>query len=167
LWLIEDNADAAANLRRHAVAHGIAPERLIFAPRLAVERHLARHRLADLFLDTLPYNAHTTASDSLRLGVPLVTCTGRAFAGRVATSLLHAVGLPELAAASLEDYERMALELALGGLPAVRRKLAANLPVTPLFDSARFCRGIEAAFMTMWQTWQSGAPPEAFAIPPE
>ena len=167
LWLIEDNADAAANLRRHACAHGIAPERLIFAARLEVEQHLARHRLADLFLDTLPYNAHTTASDSLRLGVPVVTCTGHAFAGRVATSLLHAVGLPELAVTSLDAYERVALDLALGGLPAVRRKLAANLPITPLFDSARFCRGIEAAFMTMWQTWQSGAVPEGFAVAAE
>src|SRR5580693_4486564 len=94
LWLIEDNKDAAGHLTRHAARAGIAPERLIFAPRLTVERHLARHRLADLFLDTLPYNAHTTASDSLRVGVPLVTCTGRSFAGRVATSLLHAVGMP-------------------------------------------------------------------------
>src|SRR6202012_4706799 len=110
-------------------AAGIAPERLIFAPRLDVDLHLSRHRLADLFLDTLPYNAHTTASDALRLGVPLVTVTGRAFAGRVATSLLHAVGLPELAASSLEEYEQIALALARdpARLAALLQKLLANL----------------------------------------
>jgi predicted O-linked N-acetylglucosamine transferase (SPINDLY family) len=167
LWLIQDNEDAAANLRAHAAAAGIAPERLIFAPRTTVELHLARHRLADLFLDTLPYNAHTTASDALRVGVPLVTCTGRSFAGRVATSLLHAAGLPELATASLEDYERLALDLARGGVVEARRKLLANLPVAPLFDGTRFARGIEAAFLTMWERWQSGAPPQAFAVPRE
>src|SRR5262249_567454 len=98
LWLIADNADAEANLRRHAASHGIAPARLLFAPRLKVELHMAPHRLAALFLDPWPCNAHTTASDSLRLGVPVVTLTGHTFAGRVATSLLHNVGLPELAA---------------------------------------------------------------------
>jgi predicted O-linked N-acetylglucosamine transferase (SPINDLY family) len=165
LWLIADNADAEANLRRHAASHGIAQERLIFAPRLKVELHMARHRLADLFLDTWPCNAHTTASDSLRLGVPLVTLTGHTFAGRVATSLLHNVGLPELAASDLDAYERIALNMAQGGLEKVRRKLAANLVRAPLFDSPRFCRGIEAAYRTMWQTWQAGAPPVGFTVP--
>ena len=165
LWLIADNADAEANLRRHAALLGIAPERLIFAPRLKVELHMARHRLADLFLDTWPCNAHTTASDALRLGVPLVTLTGHTFAGRVATSLLHNVGLPELAVSDLDAYECMALALARGGLQEVRQKLAVNLSVAPLFDGARFCRGIEAAYRTMWQAWQSGAPPASFTVP--
>jgi len=167
LWLIADNADAEANLRRHAASHGIGPERLIFAPRLKVELHMARHRLADLFLDTWPCTAHTTASDSLRLGVPLVTLTGHTFAGRVAASLLHNVGLPELAASDLETYERIALELANGGLEKMRQRLAANLAGAPLFDSARFCRGLEAAYQTMWQRWQSGAAPENFTVPPQ
>ena len=165
LWLIADNADAEANLRRHAASQDIAQERLIFAPRLKVELHMARHRLADLFLDTWPCNAHTTASDALRLGVPLVTLTGQTFAGRVATSLLHNIGLGELAAADLGAYERIALELAQGGVEKARKKLAANLVSAPLFDSPRFCRGIEAAYRTMWQTWQAGAPPATFTVP--
>jgi predicted O-linked N-acetylglucosamine transferase (SPINDLY family) len=166
-WLIADNADAETNLRRHAVSHGIAPERLIFAPRLQVELHMARHRLADLFLDTWPCNAHTTASDALRLGVPLLTLTGHTFAGRVATSLLHNVHMPELAVGDLEAYERAALDLARGGVQKARQKLAANLTTAPLFDGARFCRGIEAAYRTMWQAWQAGMPPTGFTVPPQ
>ena len=167
LWLLEDNEEAAANLRRQVAAHGIAAERVIFASRMAVEQHLARHALADLFLDTHPCNAHTTASDCLRVGVPLVTLTGGSFAGRVATSLLHAVGLPELAADSLERYEAIALSLARDPAQhaALRQRLKANLPVTPLFDGANYCRGIETAYRTMWQRWQDGEPPAPFAVP--
>ena len=167
LWLLEDNGEAVANLRWQVAAHGIAAERVIFASRVAVEQHLARHALADLFLDTLPYNAHTTASDSLRAGVPLVTLTGRSFAGRVATSVLHAVGLPDLAADSLERYEAIALNLARhpAQLAALRQRLKANLPVTPLFDGARYCRAIEAAYRTMWQRWQDGEAPASFTVP--
>ena len=167
LWLLQDNEEAAANLRRQVTAHGIAAKRLIFAPRIAVEQHLARHALADLFLDTHPCNAHTTASDSLRVGVPLVTLTGGSFAGRVATSLLHAVGLPELAADSLERYEAIALSLARDPAQqaALRQRLKTNLPVTPLFDGALYCRGIETAYRTMWQRWQDGEPPTALAVP--
>src|SRR6202030_3079669 len=108
-----DNAASAANLRKEAVARGISPERLIFAERLPLADHLARHRLADLFLDTLPYNAHTTASDALWAGLPVVTQIGDAFAGRVAASLLNAIGLPELVTHSIEDYEALALRLAM------------------------------------------------------
>jgi protein O-GlcNAc transferase len=109
LWLLGENPAAIRNLRRHAGMNGIAPDRLVFAPRLAPSAHLARHRLADLMLDTSPYNAHTTASDALWAGLPLVTCSGASFAARVAGSLLRAVGLPELIAETLEDYEALAL----------------------------------------------------------
>src|SRR6185369_17109332 len=112
LWLIEDNVAAARNLTREASARGIAAERLIFAPRVDLEVHLARHRVADLFLDTLPYNAHTTASDALWAGLPVLTRIGQTFAGRVAASLLSAIDLPELVVSSLQDYEAAALRLA-------------------------------------------------------
>ena len=113
LWLLEDNAEAAANLRREAAAQGIGAERLVFAPRVTARAHMARHGHADLFLDTLPYNAHTTASDSMWAGVPLVTCLGESFAGRVGASIVTAMGLPELVTKSLADYEALALALAL------------------------------------------------------
>jgi predicted O-linked N-acetylglucosamine transferase (SPINDLY family) len=141
---------------------------LVFAGRLDLRAHLARHRLADLFLDTLPYNAHTTASDALWAGLPLVTCRGRAFAGRVAASLLHAVGLPELVTTSLADYEALALRLAGDPalLAAVRAKLAQNLTSCALFDTERFCRHIEAAYARMWDTFMRGEPPQSFAVKP-
>src|SRR5674476_988124 len=112
LWLLEDNPTAASNLRKEAVARGVNPERLIFAKRLPLAEHLARHRLADLFLDTLPYNAHTIASDALWAGLPILTCLGAAFAGRVAASLLQAIGIPELITSNLEKYQALALKLA-------------------------------------------------------
>ncbi len=112
LWLLQDNSDAEENLRREAWARGIDPARLVFASRLEPEAYLARYRLADLLVDTLPYNAHTTASDALWTGLPVLTCRGASFAGRVATSLLHAAGLPELAARDLGEYEALALRLA-------------------------------------------------------
>ena len=161
LWLLDDNRDATRNLRREAQARGVAPERLIFAPRAGVEEHLARHRLADLFLDTLPYGAHTTASDALWAGLPVLTVLGESFAGRVAASLLHAVGLPELVADSLKTYETRALQLARepGALTAVKEKLAANRDTQPLFDTARITRNLEAAYIAMWQRQQRGEPP--------
>ena len=168
LWLLEDNEAATRNLRREAEARGVAPDRLVFAPRRPTEDHLARHRLADLLLDTLPYNAHTTASDALWAGLPVVTCLGSSFAGRVAGSLLNAVGLPELVTATLADYEALALELArdTDKLAAIRAKLARNRSVFPLFDAARFRRHIESAFVTMWERSQRGEPPAAFAVAP-
>jgi len=151
LWLIEDNEEAAANLRRAAAARGVDESRLVFAPRVASESHLARHRLADLFLDTLPYNAHTTASDALWTGVPLVTATGEGFSGRVAASLLTAIGLPELITENLQDYENLALALARNParLAALKQKLDANRLTAPLFDTARFTRNLEAAYEKM------------------
>ena len=157
LWLLEDNKEAAENLRREAVARGVPAERLIFAPRATANAHLARHLLADLFLDTLPYNAHTTASDSLWAGVPLVTARGHAFQGRVAASLLTAIGLPELVTENLEAYETLALALAQGParLAALKNKLQRNRGTAPLFDIARFTRNIEAAYLGMRDRWSS------------
>lgn len=166
LWLIRDNDAAERNLRNEAKARGVDPARLVFAGRAKLADHLARHRLSDLFLDTLPYNAHTTASDALWMGLPVVTCRGNAFAGRVGASLLKAVGLPDLVTDNLADYEALALRLA--GDPAmlhgIRETLAGNRLSHPLFDTDRFCRGIEAAYLRMWETWQRGAPAEAFRV---
>ena len=156
------------NLRRAAGARGIDPERLVFAPRMQLAPHLARHRAADLSLDTLPCCAHTTASDSLWAGLPIVTLIGQAFAGRVAASLLHAIGLPELVATTPAEYEALALHLAQNpaALAAVREKLSRNLLDAPLFDTARFRQHLEAAYTAMWQRHESGLPPASFAIAP-
>src|SRR5262249_39339191 len=137
LWLLRGNATAEQNLRKEAAARGVDPERLVFAPRIKLEDHLARHRLADLFLDTLPCNAHTTASDAFWAGLPVVTCRGKAFAGRVAASLLHAIGLPELVTSNMADYEALALTLACdpARLRDIKAKLARNRDTAPLFDT--------------------------------
>jgi len=168
LWLLRGNAACEANLRREAEARGIAPARLVFAPRLAAEDHLARHRLADLFLDTLPCNAHTTASDALWAGLPIVTCLGNAFAGRVAASLLFAAELPELAAASLEEYEVLAAKLASDGelLAATRAKLWRGRETCALFDTDRFRRGIESAYEAMRERAERGEKPQSFDVAP-
>ena len=165
LWLMDDNFWEKANLAREAAARGIAPERIVFAPKLPPPDHLARHRLADLFLDTLPYNAHTTASDALWAGLPLVTCAGATFAGRVAGSLLRAIGLPELVTCSLEEYEALALRLSRDGdlLAALRARLARNKWTHPLFDTERFARNIEVAYRRMWERSRAGRPPAAFS----
>jgi protein O-GlcNAc transferase len=167
LWLLESNRQFSENLRREAAAHGVAGERLVFAPPTSQDKHLARLQLADLCIDTLPYNAHTTGTDALWAGVPLVTCRGQSFAGRVAASLLGAISLPELVTDSLEDYE--ALIVALAGDPArlraLRRKLHDNRVSAPLFDTDRYRRHIEAAYTTMWAMAQRGEPPRSFAVP--
>ena len=166
LWLLRDNESAERNLRTEAQARGIDPTRLVFASRLPLDEHLARHRLADLVLDTLPYNAHTTASDALWAGLPVLTCEGAAFAGRVAASLLYAVGLPELVTHSIEDYEALALQLASDPklLEGYRNRLAANRLTRPLFDTERFRRHIETAYLQMWEIWQRGEQPRSFAV---
>jgi predicted O-linked N-acetylglucosamine transferase (SPINDLY family) len=166
LWLLDDNAAAVNNLRREAESRGVAPQRLVFAPRVPLAEHLARHRLADLFLDTLPYNAHTTASDALWAGLPVLTCLGDAFAGRVAASLLNAVGLPELVVNSLEQYENLALKLATDGnlLTKIKSGLSRGRMAHPLFDTDRFRRHLEAAYVAMWQRSQRGETPESFAV---
>jgi predicted O-linked N-acetylglucosamine transferase (SPINDLY family) len=152
-------------LRREAEIRGIAAERLVFTRwEKSPEDHLARQSLADLFLDTLPYNAHSTASDALWAGLPVLTCLGHAFPGRVAAGLLYAIGLPELVATSLAEYEQRALTLARDRpqLAAIRQKLARNRYSTPLFDTAGYTRGLECAFRTMWNRQRSGLPPECF-----
>jgi protein O-GlcNAc transferase len=168
LWLLGTNASVERNLRREAEDRGIAAHRLIFAPRVTYSDYLARYQLADLFLDTLPFNAGTTASDALWAGLPLVTCAGEAFAGRMAGSLLNAVGLPDLVTHSLEEYEALALQLAHDSeaLTAVKAKLAQNRLTCPLFDTDRFRRHIEAAYMTMWEIWQRGENPRSFSVEP-
>jgi len=169
LWLLVNEAEAMDRLRAVAAGQGVDPARLVFAPHLASARHLARHRLADLFLDTLPYNARTTASDALWAGLPVLTQMGHAFAGRVAASLLHAVGLPELITRGAAAYE--ALAIALGRDPAragaLKAKLAAAIPTAPLFNTPRFTRHLEGAYRMMWQRHAAGLPPEGFAVPAE
>jgi predicted O-linked N-acetylglucosamine transferase (SPINDLY family) len=169
LWLLESNTLLPDNLRREAAGHGISGDRLIFAPMVELDRHLTRLRLADLFLDSLPYNAHTTASDALWAGLPLLTCRGTAFPGRVASSLLRAIDLTELVAEGIGDYEALALRLARepGLLDSLRRKLAANRLTTRLFNTQRFRRNIEAAYMMMWEIFQRGDPPKSFSVEAE
>jgi predicted O-linked N-acetylglucosamine transferase (SPINDLY family) len=167
LWLPETNASATKNLQAEADKRGVAPERLIFAPRVpSNEEHLARLRLADLFLDTLYYNAHTTACDALWAGLPILTCPGQTFASRVAGSLLSAVGLPELITPSLADYEALALKLARDPvqLAAVKDKLARHRTTYPLFNTERFTRHLEAAYTAMWERSQRGQPPQSFVV---
>jgi len=169
LWLSGMVPMAADNLRRQAQARGVDGGRLIFAPRLErKEDYLARLRQADLFLDTLPYNAHATASDALWAGVPVLTRSGATFAGRVAASLLRAVGLPELITPSAQDYEALALKLAREPalLAEIKDKLARNRDTCPLFDTARYARHLEAAYTTMWEIQQRGKPPKSFAVAP-
>ena len=166
LWLLEAAAPFAENIARHAQAHGVAPERIAFAPDRPPDQHLARHSLADLFLDGLPYNAHTTASDALWAGVPVLTCRGTAFPGRVATSVLLAAGLPELVTENTVDYEVLAVSLAkkTNDLKAIREKLAKNRATCALFDTDRFRRNMETAYLEMWRRWLAGETAEAFAI---
>jgi predicted O-linked N-acetylglucosamine transferase (SPINDLY family) len=168
LWLLEDNAAATRNLRTAASLRGIAPERLVFAPRLPLPEHLARHRLADLFLDTLPVNAHTTASDALWAGVPVLTCPGRTLASRVAASLLGALRMPDLIADSMAAYEALAVELATSAarLRELRERLSANRLTTPLFDSARSTRHFEAAYVAMMERHRADLPPDHIHVLP-
>jgi predicted O-linked N-acetylglucosamine transferase (SPINDLY family) len=167
LWLLESNATANRNLRDEAARAGVASGRIVFAPRVDLADHLARHRHADLFLDTLPCNAHTTASDALWAGLPLLTCLGNTFAGRVAASLLDAIGLPDLVTRDLRAYEALALALAAtpSRLAEIRGRLARHRTSHPLFDTDRFRRNIERAYIAMWERAQRGEPPAAFAVP--
>jgi protein O-GlcNAc transferase len=162
LWLLEGNADVKRNLQREAKVRGIDPSRLIFAPRIEYADYLARYRLADLFLDTAPFNAGTTASDALWTGVPLVTCSGRAFASRMAGSLLTAIGMPELITHTTEDYEALAYRLACNPdlMTAVKAKLERSRLSSPLFNAPVFTRNIEAAYTAMYERYQAGLAPD-------
>jgi len=152
---LEGNRFAPANLRREAEARGVAAERLAFAPRMPLPEHLARHRAADLFLDTFAVSAQTTASDAQWAGCPLLTMAGESFVSRVAGSLLRTIGLAEWIARSLDEYYSLALRLAsdaayLGGL---RSRLAANRKTSRLFDAGQFARNLEKAYATMWEIY--------------
>lgn len=167
LWLTDGGDPVRANLRREAAARGVDPDRLIFAPRAPLrEDHLARQRCADLYLDSLPYNGHTTAVDALWAGLPILTCTGPTFVGRVATSLLTALGMSDMITGTLDDYEALALKLVAdsAGLAEVRSRLAANTTTTPLFDTDRFRRHLEAAYIGMHERHRSGAAPQGFDV---
>jgi predicted O-linked N-acetylglucosamine transferase (SPINDLY family) len=161
LWLLEDNQHVAANLQREAAAREVDPDRLVFAARMPLPEHLSRHQVADLFLDTWPYNAHTTASDALWAGVPLLTCLGTTFPGRVAASLLKAVGLPELIAPTLDRYVEMAIELASNPLrlQAIRHGLKENRQSALLFDAARLTQALEQLFTIMHTRCNQGHAP--------
>ena len=152
LWLLESGPDAAQHLQQETRRAGIDPVRLVFAPHVPVEQHLARHAAADLFVDTFPYGAHTTTNDALLAGLPVVTCAGETLVSRIAGSQLHAIGLPELVTQSLAEYEALALRLAREPqtLAALRAKLAANRHTHPLFDMARYTRDFEALLLRTW-----------------
>ncbi|MFM1988310.1 MAG: hypothetical protein RJA99_1267 [Pseudomonadota bacterium] len=166
LWLRDGGQVAARNLRREAARRGVDGARLVFAPVVPNAEHLARHRAADLVIDTLPYNAHTTASDALWAGVPVVTLLGTTFPGRVAASLLRAIGLDDLVARTPGEFEALAIALATDPrrLDAVRRRLAANRGRAPLYDTDRHARHLEAAYRTMVERHRAGRPPEAFDV---
>ena len=166
LWLLGTSEAATRNLCNEASARGVDPSRLVFAPKTEMPKHLARHRLADLFLDNLPVNAHTAASDALWAGLPVLTCMGESFVGRVAASLLSAVGLPELVTRSLDEYEALALKLATDPalIASLRQKLDRNRKTCPLFDTDRLRHDIERAYITMWEITRRGEPPRSFVV---
>jgi len=157
LWLLVNNINAAKNLKKEAVKLGINEDRLIFANYIPNEEHLKRIQLADLFIDTLPYNAHTTASDALRMGLPVLTCIGDSFAGRVAASLLNAVRLPELITTSQDQYESLAIALAKNPekMKIIKDKLVNNLNKTTLYDAALYTRNLEVAYSVMYKRFKN------------
>ncbi len=167
LWLPVGEAATSGNLRGQAAARGIDPDRLVFAARNRDRPdHIARHRLADLFLDSLPYNAHSTASDALWAGLPVLTCRGATFPGRVCAGLLTVAGMADMITENLQDYERTAVALACNAdrLAAIRRRVAEDVRKTPLFDTQRYVRNLEAAFRAMHEASQAGRPPRSFEV---
>ena len=166
LWLMDRNPLACSNLRKEAENRGVAPHRLVFAPFVDNSLHLARQRLADLCLDTFPYGAHTTASDAIYSGIPIVTCAQRAFASRVTASILKAVGLEELITETFDDFEALAVRLARdeNALKALKEKLAKNIGSFPLYDTLSYTRYLEAAYYFMWTRYQRGEPPADFPV---
>jgi protein O-GlcNAc transferase len=162
LWLFQDNSWAVENLKKEAEKQGIAADRLVFAERLPLPEHLARHCQADLFLDTFPYNAHTTTSDALWTGLPVLTLMGQSFASRVAASLLNTIGLLELITNTQEEYEALAIELALNPkkLADIKLKLANNRLTTPLFDTPLFTKNLESAYIAMVERYHAGLEPD-------
>jgi protein O-GlcNAc transferase len=166
LWLLGGNATVERNLRREAELRGVAPSRLIFAPKVPYGDYLARYRAADLFLDTFPFNGGTTVSDALWAGLPVLTCAGEAFAARMAGSLLTSVALPELVNATSMDYEAQAIRLGRDryALRGLRDRLERARQSAALFDTRRFCRHLEAAYAQMWKIAENGEPPRSFGV---
>ena len=166
LWLFEDNNFATESLKNEAEKRGIDSNRLVFAKRMFLPEHLARHQQADLFLDTFPYNAHTTASDALWAGLPIITLMGESFASRVAASLLYAINLPELVTTSRAEYELLAIELATNPLKlnSIKQKLTKNRLTTPLFHAQLFTKNLEATYMQMYERDMADLPPEHITI---
>ena len=166
LWLLESNINTRENLKDQANRRGIDPSRLIFAERLPPEEHLARHKAADLFIDTFPYNAHTTCSDSLRVGLPVLTLQGETFASRVSSSLLNAVGLKELITYSSKEYEDLAVEFATDAskLKNIKNKLEINKNKLPLFNTKLFTSHIEQAYFEMYKRYNKNEKPENIEI---
>ena len=162
LLLYSDNETTKINLTKEIVLRGLEPSRLIFGKRLSLHENLARYRVVDLFLDTLPYNAGTTASDALRMGLPVLTCVGNSFASRMAASILNAINLPEMITSTQEQYESLAIDLAMHPekLKIIKDKLASNLPTAPLYDTPLFTKHLEAAYSSMYDRWQNGLDPE-------
>jgi predicted O-linked N-acetylglucosamine transferase (SPINDLY family) len=168
LWLLQDNPRAAENLKLEARLRGINPERLVFAPRLRNEDHLARHLLADLFIDTYPCNAHTTASDALWAGLPIVTCAGETFASRVAASLLNAMSMPDCVAYDLVSYEQKIIALLEHPeeLLELQKRVAVERPRSPLFDTKSIAQHLERAYAVMMERYDAGLKPEGFDVSP-
>jgi protein O-GlcNAc transferase len=166
LWLLESGSFARANVVKEAQTRGVAAERLVFAAPLARPDHLARHRLADLCLDTFPYNGNGIAGDALCAGCPVLTMAGQCFSSRVTGSMLRAIGLPELITTSLHQYHEMGLRLAQDAnlLAGLRTRLWANRESSSLFDGGHFARKLEKAYSTMWENYASGQSPRAFAV---
>jgi predicted O-linked N-acetylglucosamine transferase (SPINDLY family) len=166
LWLRSAPETVVRNLQHSAAAANVDPSRVIFAPVVSDEMHLGRHRLADLYLDTAPYNAHSSASDALLTGLPVLTLRGESFAGRVASSMLHALDLDELVTDSLAAYEELALALGRdkARLDAIKARLALSLATSSLFDSKRFCASMEAACSAMWFAARKGEEPRSFSV---
>ena len=169
LWLRETNSLMPGNLREEAHKRGIDPARLVFAPIAPkMEDHLARLRLADLFVDCFAFNAQTTASDALWAGVPVLTCLGKSMVSRVAGSLLNAIDMPELITQTKQDYEALALALATDPprLAKLRQKLTDNRLTKPLFDTPRYARHLEDAYLQMYERYHAGLPPEHIRVAP-
>ena len=166
LWLLQDNPWVVDNLQREALNHGVEASRLVFAERMALPEHLARHRQANLFLDTIPCNAHTTASDALWTGLPVLTLMGQSFASRVAASLLNAIGLPELITTTQEEYEGLAIELAQNPqkLARIKQKIIDNRLTAPLFNTPLFTKNLEAAYTQMYERYHADLEPDHIAI---
>jgi protein O-GlcNAc transferase len=167
LWLLDDNRWATEALQKQTIVHGIAPERVIFGRRLPLAQHLARLRLADLALDCPPCGSHTTASDALWAGTPHLAARGNSFASRVSSSLMTAIGLPELIAGTADEYRALALRLShdRSMISSARAKLAAGRLSAPLFDSRRFVRHLEAGYEAIWRRCLDGLPPDHIDVP--